>query len=633
MAVYDGSLWEASWWTRGDEPGSSEWGPWEEVGACDDSGGGGDDDNDGGGGDTGNCSGISAWDSGATYTGGEQVVYNDAIYEASWWTSGDEPGSSEWGPWEMVEECSGGGGDDGNDDGGDDGNDDGGDSNLEAVIDSSDVRVDVGESVELDMTGSKNWESYEWYMDGEMMDWGATPSYSFSEKGTYDIKLTVMDGNGNSDSTTKSIFVGKDGGTEPGEKRVVGYYRQWAQYGRNFTPSDIPFEYLTHIQYAFARPEKDASITLVGNDSHGQYAFWDKNNDWGGIEGGTFADLAEQQDDTNFVLSIGGWGDSEYFSNAALNQENREKFAEECVKWINRGNLDGIDLDWEYPHGGGCTSESNVCDMDNISRDGDIERFTKLCETVRERLDEAAANDPDRDEPYELTAAVNTAPSKMEPYDHERLSEALDFILVMTFDTAGIWSEHTRHHAPLKENPDDPFEDSDKWNASYALSWFEQQGWDPEQLHMAVPFYGRSWTGIKDPDGSGNGMDDGLFQKYKGEDKDASGEGSYPPDTELGGIWEGFDLLGSGRGGSNTLDLDSGDWETTIDEEAVTAWSYSESAARGEGLMISHDTEESMQMKAEWLRDSPYGGTMLWAISGDTKDFTLLSTLWDTLNE
>ncbi|WP_165875298.1 PKD domain-containing protein [Natrarchaeobius chitinivorans] len=29
--AYDGSAWEAQWWTQGDEPGSYEWGPWEEV--------------------------------------------------------------------------------------------------------------------------------------------------------------------------------------------------------------------------------------------------------------------------------------------------------------------------------------------------------------------------------------------------------------------------------------------------------------------------------------------------------------------------------------------------------------------------------------------------------------------------
>jgi chitodextrinase len=98
QVAYDGSLWEASWWTRGDEPGSSQWGPWEEVGACDDSGGGDGDDGDNDGGDTGNCTGVSDWDSGTVYTGGDQAVYDGGLYEASWWTQGDEPGASQWGP-------------------------------------------------------------------------------------------------------------------------------------------------------------------------------------------------------------------------------------------------------------------------------------------------------------------------------------------------------------------------------------------------------------------------------------------------------------------------------------------------------------------------------------------------------
>ncbi|WP_436936254.1 carbohydrate-binding protein [Halovenus marina] len=97
-ASYDGSVWEVSWWSRGDEPGSSQWGPWEEVGSCD--GGDGGDDGDG------NCSETDAWDSGATYTGGDRAVYNGAVWEASWWTQGDEPGSSgQWGPWEKIGDC------------------------------------------------------------------------------------------------------------------------------------------------------------------------------------------------------------------------------------------------------------------------------------------------------------------------------------------------------------------------------------------------------------------------------------------------------------------------------------------------------------------------------------------------
>ena len=50
-----------------------------------------------------------AWDGDTVYTGGEKVSYNNSIWEAKWWTKGNEPGASQWGPWKLIE------GDGGND--------------------------------------------------------------------------------------------------------------------------------------------------------------------------------------------------------------------------------------------------------------------------------------------------------------------------------------------------------------------------------------------------------------------------------------------------------------------------------------------------------------------------------------
>lgn len=611
--IYNGYIWEAQWWTRGQEP-SQGVAVWDQISPADGSGNDSGDSSDSG--DTG----ISAWDGSTVYTGGEQVTFDGFVWEANWWTRGDEPGSSEWGPWNQVRPVDDGGSDDGS------GGNDGGSSNLNAVINASETRIDVGGSVTLDASDSEGGiESYEWTAGDQGPINGVENTLTLDSEGSYDVELTVTDADGNTDTATRTVFVGTTGGTMPGEKRVVAYYRQWAQFDRDYTPADIPLDKVTHVQYAFARPEQDGSINLVG-DGYGQQAFWDQGDDWRSAPGGkSISDLAAESDNTKFTLSIGGWGDSEYFSDAALTEQTRQKFADQCLEWIERGNLDGIDIDWEFPHGGGCQGDGGAaCNTPNNSRDGDIERFTLLCEKVREVLDKAAANDPDRDEPYEVTAAVNADPEAMADYQHDRLSDVLDFIMIMTFDYAGIFSDYTRHHSPLMENPDDQLETSDTWNASYALSWFEQQGWDPDQLNMAVPFYGRSWSDIQAPDGSGNGTDDGLFQGFEGTGSQASGQGTF---GGIGGVYEYYDLAGGSRGGSAIIG--SGDWETYVDEDAMTAWSYD---ASGSGEMISHDTQETMQMKAEWLRDSPYGGTMLWAIGGDTKSGELVSTLYDTLN-
>jgi len=611
--VYDGYVWEAQWWSQGDEPGSSEWGPWEQVRAVD--GNGGDS-----GGSSGGSADIPAWDATTAYTGGDQVTFDGFVWEAKWWTRGDEPGSSEWGPWKQVRAVDSGGSD-----GGDSGG--GNDPALTASFTTSTQFPDVGETVEFDAGDSAGGvESYEWSFGDGTTATGQTVTHAF-EQGQFEVSLTVTDGSGGSPTESVQITAGRP---RSDEQRVVAYYRQWSQFDRNYLPADINFEKVTHLQYAFARPGTDGSVSLVG-DSYGQNVF-SAEKDWQQPDRGrSFAGYAAERDDVKFVLSIGGWSDSENFSDAALTQSSREQFASDCASLVENNDLDGVDIDWEYPGGGGKDG--------NTVRDGDQERFTLLVEEVRNQLDAAAEANPDRDEPYEVTAAASADPDTVRGLEHGRLSDLLDFVSVMTFDYRGIFSDTTGHHAPLRENPADPSATSGEWNADAALSFYADQGWDPEQLNMAVPFYGRSWANVQPPEGDfGNGVDDGLFQQFQGSGADASGDGSYPgpagSGTSLGGVWEYFDLGGDGRAtgegriASNPIDLDSGDWETYFDEQAVCSYSYSPS----QSLMISHPTTRSIEEKMRWLAGSDYGGTMLWAAGADTKEGDLITTLYDTLN-
>lgn len=135
---HNGHNWRAKWWTQGDEPGEGgEWGVWQDLGECDDAtdpgndqdgssddgagedGSGDDGSADDGSGDDGaaddgnNDDGNTnpaecpaAWVSSAVYVKGDSVTYNGNVYDAKWWTTGETPGSSTWGAWELVESCS-----------------------------------------------------------------------------------------------------------------------------------------------------------------------------------------------------------------------------------------------------------------------------------------------------------------------------------------------------------------------------------------------------------------------------------------------------------------------------------------------------------------------------------------------
>jgi len=71
-----------------------------------------------------NCDGINQWVSSTAYVGGRQVVYNNKVYEAKWWTQNEEPDIStgDGRPWKYIRDCNGGGGNGGNDGGGGGGN-------------------------------------------------------------------------------------------------------------------------------------------------------------------------------------------------------------------------------------------------------------------------------------------------------------------------------------------------------------------------------------------------------------------------------------------------------------------------------------------------------------------------------
>ncbi len=94
---YNGTVYEAKWWSQNEEPGSNTWGAWKEItGATDASTGdnSGSDNAGGSTGDAGTSTEIPKWDVSTIYTGGNQVVYNNIIYEAKWWVTGETPDKS-----------------------------------------------------------------------------------------------------------------------------------------------------------------------------------------------------------------------------------------------------------------------------------------------------------------------------------------------------------------------------------------------------------------------------------------------------------------------------------------------------------------------------------------------------------
>lgn len=75
-----------------------------------------------------------------------------------------------------------------------------------------------------------------------------------------------------------------------------------------------------------------------------------------------------------------------------------------------------------------------------------------------------------------LSAAVTPAIYRVnEGYDVPRISAALDFINVMTYDLHGTWDNYADHHAPLRRRPFDQWS-TENLHADGGISYWIEKG-------------------------------------------------------------------------------------------------------------------------------------------------------------
>jgi chitinase len=115
------------------------------------------------------------------------------------------------------------------------------------------------------------------------------------------------------------------------KKAVIGYV--FARKGR--LPDDpIRGDLLTHINYAFA------------NIKNGQLSA-EKPDDAENLK--ALTSLRTRFPQLKVLISVGGWTWSGGFSEMSLSRASRKKFIDSAVAFVRQHDLDGIDLDWEYP--------------------------------------------------------------------------------------------------------------------------------------------------------------------------------------------------------------------------------------------------------------------------------------------
>lgn len=358
------------------------------------------------------------------------------------------------------------------------------------------------------------------------------------------------------------------GQSHPSKKyKIIGYVAGW----HDWTSAQIDAQKLTHINYAFA-DIVDGKVASYLEDDDYNFQVLDS--------------LRQVNPHLKLLISVGGWSRSKFFSDAALTDQSRELFAESAVEFMKKYNLDGVDLDWEYP---GLSGDGNVY------RAADKQNFTLMLKVLREHLNRQAKLDNREDDPYLLTIATGASKSYLDHTEMHKAHQYLDFINVMTYDYHTGGSPIAGHHTNLYPSGSEHFTGP---SADQSIQWHIDAGIPSEKLVLGVAFYGRYWSNVRS-------VENGLYQ--------------WSPGGDRGG--EGFDEL-------RDRYINKNGFTRYWDEEAKAPYLWNPKTQ----TFLTYDDEESLHHKSAYIKARGLGGAMFWEYSSNL-DEELLIELYNGLNE
>lgn len=328
--------------------------------------------------------------------------------------------------------------------------------------------------------------------------------------------------------------------------------------------SKISPDKITHINYAFV--DVQGGKAFLTNEATDTINFRKLN------------ELKQQNPDLKILISIGGWTWSRNFSDAVLTAEGQKVFAKSAVEIMNKYNLDGVDIDWEYPAMEG--------DVGNVFRPEDKKNYTLMFAAIRAELDDLEKSSGKK---YLLTTAVGGFQKFIDNTEMEKAQQYLDYVNIMSYDSQS--TEKAIHHTNLFAS--DRYEASN--SADLAVKAFNEAGVPMEKLVMGIAFYGRIYKTKKD---SSKGVGDLVTEQIQGK---------------------GYTFIKDSLTNQN-------EYYRYWDDAAQAPYLFN----FYKGEFVTYDDEVSVKAKCEYVKTNGMGGVMFWEYSSDPKEY-LLNAINQTL--
>ncbi|NMH64240.1 glycoside hydrolase [Shewanella sp. SHSM-M6] len=457
-------------------------------------------------------------------------------------------------------------------------------------------------------------------------------------------------------------------------RRIIGYFTSW-RTGKNhqaaYLAKDIPWDKITHINYAFAHIDASNHIS-VGDPASPDNAATGMT--WDGVAGAemdpTYAykghfnllnKYKKLHPNVKTLISIGGWAETGgYFDDTGARvasggfyemtktQQGMDTFADSVVAFLRTYGFDGADIDYEY-----ATSMAKSGNPDDFAvseplRASLFKQYDALMQTLRERLDAAGLADGRH---YMLTVAAPASGYLLRGMEAYQMTRYLDYVNIMSYDLHGAWNDFVGHNAALFDTGSDAelafwdvystvqYGGIGYLNTDWAYHYF--RGAMPAgRINIGIPYYTRGWQNV-------SGGTNGLWGLAAYPDQTACPTGTGDGTANCGygaqgidNLWHDLDIHGAemfagsnpmwhaknleqGISGSYLADygLDpslpsdrlTGTYERHYDAVAESSWLWNPLKK----VFLSTEDEQAMGRKVQYVLDKGIGGVMFWELAGD----------------
>ncbi|KAF2667536.1 glycoside hydrolase [Microthyrium microscopicum] len=205
--------------------------------------------------------------------------------------------------------------------------------------------------------------------------------------------------------------------TRPKDFKKIGYFEAWNQDRPclRMEVSQIDDSY-THIHFAFADITSDFEVSIPEKVQNSFKKF-----------------VAMKR--TKRIIAFGGWAASTSPTTFNIYREgvkpqNRQRLATNLANFVKQHDLDGIDIDWEYP---GAPDIPGIPAAD-LSNGPD---YLELLKLLRQQLSSRS-----------LSIAAPASHWYLKAFSIEEMAKVVDYIIYMTYDLHGQWDWGNQHTSP-----------------------------------------------------------------------------------------------------------------------------------------------------------------------------------------